>query len=285
MRDNAIFISYRRDDTGPFALALRSELDLRLSGAPVFVDLNRIQGGDVWPEVLSDALAKSRLVVALIGAGWAGDDGVGASRIKNPDDWVTREVAEGLRRGIVLPVLVNGAPPPQDLPAVLQGLSAIQATSLRTQTWDSDLKALCELMRSRFGVALKDSRQMMPPVNPLKRTVSPLTNGELDQACAGPLQGWNVEVVHDVAGTGAAREYLSKKFLFQRDKDAFEFLGKLGKVVHQMNHHPVIEAKYADIGIKLCTWDAGHRITHHDLKLGREIEKLARRWRQRSPQG
>lgn len=280
MRDNAIFISYRRDDTGPFALALRSELDLRLSGAPVFVDLNRIQGGDAWPDVLSDALAKSRLVIALIGDAWAG-----GARIHDPEDWVAREIAEGLRRGIVLPVLVNGAPPPADLPVALSGMSAVQAINLRTQTWDSDLRSLCELMRSRFGIAVKDSRQMMPPVNALKRTVAPLSDDELDAACAGPLQGWTVEIIHDVAGSGAAREYLAKKYLFQRDSDAFEFLGKIGKVVHKMNHHPVIEAKYADITIRLCTWDAGHRITHYDLKLGREIEKLARRWKQRSPEG
>lgn len=285
MRDNATFISYRRDDTGPFALALRSELDLRLRGAPVFVDLNRIQGGDVWPDVLSDALAKSRLVIALIGEDWAGQRPDGARRIDEANDWVASELTEGLRRGIVLPVLVNGAPPPASLPAALAGLSAVQAVELRTRSWDSDLKAICELMRARFGVALKDSRQMMPPISPLKRTVPPLTDRELEDACAGAMQGWAVEIVHDVAVTGAVREFLCKTFLFQRDKDAFAFLGKLGSVVHKLNHHPVIEAKYADIVIKLCTWDAGHRITHHDLRLAREIERLARRWPQRSPQG
>lgn len=47
MRKGVIFISCRREDAGPFALALAAELELRLAGAPVFVDLNRIVGGTV----------------------------------------------------------------------------------------------------------------------------------------------------------------------------------------------------------------------------------------------
>jgi len=287
MRDTAIFISYRRDDTGPFALALRSELDLRLRGAPVFVDLSRIQGGDAWSDVLTDALAKSRLLIALIGEDWAGRGAEGRARINESGDWVAREIAEGLSRNIVLPVLVNGAAlmRAEDLPDGLRGLPSIQAVPLRTQSWEADLRHLCEVLRSRFGIVLKDTKQMMPPVSQIKRTVPALTNEELDKACSGPLAGWSVEVVHDVAVTGAVRESLCRTLLFQRDKDAFAFLAKLGGVVHKMNHHPIIEAKYADVAIKLCTWDAGHRITNFDIRLAREIERLARRWPQRSAQG
>jgi hypothetical protein len=62
MRGLLVFVSYRRDDTGPFVLALRSELELRPDGVPVFVDVNRIQGGDRWPEALSyDADMAGRL--------------------------------------------------------------------------------------------------------------------------------------------------------------------------------------------------------------------------------
>lgn len=280
MRNSAVFISYRRDDTGPIALALRSELDLRLRGATVFVDQNRIQGGAAWPEVLKDALAKSRLVIALIGADWA------AGRLSDPNDWVAQEVGEGLQRNIVVPVLVNGARLPDELPPHLQALAGVQALSLRISSWEADLKLLCDTLSARFNVALKDARQMMPPANKLKRTVAPLTNEELDAACAsGALQAWRVEMVHDVSVTGAVREFFCRTLLFQRDKDAFAFLGKVGGVVHKMKHHPVIEAKYADIVIKLSTWDAGHRITKYDLRLAHEIEKLARRWPQRSPQG
>lgn len=280
MRNSAVFISYRRDDTGPIALALRSELDLRLRGATVFVDQNRIQGGAAWPDVLSDALAKSRLVIALIGENW------GAGRLGEPDDWVAREVGEGLRRNIVLPVLANGAALPGDLPAGLQALAGVQALPLRIASWEADLKLLCDTLTARFGVTLKDARQMMPPANKIKLTVAPLTNEELESACAsGALQPWRVEMVHDTSVTGAVREFFCRTLLFQRDKDAFAFLAKLGGVVHKMNHHPVIEAKYADVVIKLSTWDAGHRITKYDLRLAHEIEKLARRWPQRSPQG
>ena len=149
MRNRVIFVSYRRDDTGPFALALRSELDLRLQGMPVFLDLNRIQGGDAWSSVLEDALAKTKVVVALIGADWAGAQADGTARIQAEDDWVAREVAHGLRAQAILPLLVNGAslPDATSLPPSLQALNSVQALPLRTQSWEADLRMICDTVQ------------------------------------------------------------------------------------------------------------------------------------------
>jgi pterin-4a-carbinolamine dehydratase len=284
MRNRVIFVSYRREDTGPFALALRSELDLRLQGMPVFIDLNRIQGGDAWSNVLEDALAKTKVVIALIGENWIGvrEDG---PRIRADDDWVAREVAHGLSTQSILPLLVNGAgiPDMNVLPPALQGLPSIQALPLRTQSWEADLRMLCETLQSRFGATLKQSSQMLPKPSRIKSEVAPLSDEELEHVLQA--SDWNVEVVHDVTTTGAVREFLRKKYLFQKDRDAFEFLHRIGGLTKKYNHHPIIEAKYADVVLRLSTWDAGHRITRFDARFAADLDKLSRRWPMRSADG
>lgn len=156
MRDTVVFVSYRRDDTGPIALALRAELDLRLAGVPVFVDLNRIQGGDLWPDVLEDALRKARVLIALIGTNWAGERDDGPPRIADSNDWVRRECARALAHpsGAILPVLVNGADLPSDtlLPDDLKRMRAFNALPLRTQSWDQDLRTICETLGAKFSL-------------------------------------------------------------------------------------------------------------------------------------
>lgn len=284
MRNRVIFVSYRRDDTGPFALALRSELDLRLQGMPVFIDLNRIQGGDAWSNVLEDALAKTKVVVALIGDTWTGAQ-EGGARIAEADDWVAREVAHGLRTNCLLPLLVNDAriPDANLLPPALQSLASIQTLPLRTQSWEADLRMVCEALRSRFGASLKQSSQMLPKPSRIKSEVTPLSDEELDRLLQE--SDWGVEVVHDVTTTGAVREFLRKKYLFQKDRDAFEFLHRIGILTKKYNHHPIIEAKYADVVLRLSTWDAGHRITRFDARFAADLDKLARKWPMRSAEG
>jgi TIR domain len=216
LRNSVIFVSYRREDTGPFALALRSELDLRVQGMPVFVALNRIHGGDAWSSVLEDALAKTKVVIALIGENWTGARD-GASRILEEEgDWVAREVAHGLGTRSILPLLVNGASFPDGklLPPALQSLPSIQALPLRTQSWEADLRIVCEALQSRFGATLKQSSQMLPPLSRIKSEVAQLSDEELDTVVR--TSGWNVEVVHDVTTTGAVREFLRKNIFSRR---------------------------------------------------------------------
>lgn len=284
MRNRVIFVSYRRDDTGPIALALRSELDLRIQGMPVFVDLNRIQGGDAWSGVLEDALARAKVIIALIGEKWAGTH-EGEARILEEGDWVAREVAHGLSTRSILPLLVDDAKLPDVhlLPPQLQGLPSIQALPLRTRSWEADLRMVCEVLQSRFGAPLVQSSQMLPKPSRIKSEVAPLSDEELDHVLQ--TSDWGVEVVHDVATTGTVREFLRKKYLFQRDRDAFEFLHRIGGLTRKYKHHPIIEAKYADVVIRLSTWDAGHRITRFDARFAADLDKLARKWPLRTANG
>jgi len=72
MLENVIFISYRRADTAPHALAMKMELEGRLRAAQVFVDTHSVQGGDRWSREIEVALRAAKVVMPVIGRGWAG---------------------------------------------------------------------------------------------------------------------------------------------------------------------------------------------------------------------
>lgn len=279
MRPALIFLSYRRDDTGPFALALRAELDLRLDGVPTFLDMNRIQGGNQWAEVLDDALAKATVLIALIGSNWMGDGEDGKSRLDDPKDWVRKEVARALRRATqaVLPVLVNGAriPDRERLPRDLKKLFDAQAIPLRTQSWDADVGRLCEVLESTFKVRVKRASEMLPVPDPLKKIEDPLSDEALEKARRqGMLDGWEVEIVHDADKIGFVRESLRKRFDWPSDTQAFEFVHRIMPLTKSQKHHPKIELIFKSVVIRLSTLDAGHRITTFDRKMAVEIDKL-----------
>lgn len=286
MRDQLVFISYRREDTGPGVLALRAELDLRLDGVPIFVDLNRIQGGAPWNDILDDALTKARILIALIGPNWVGPLPDGSNRITADDDWVRRECARALRHPsrAVLPVLLGNAPLPkaEQLPEDLLPMLEIQTLPLRLESWDNDLREICAVLQTRFGVRAKPQGKYLPEPTKLKRLVDPLSDVKLDAyRNEGDLPGWSMETVHDAMGAGAVREFLKKTFRFASDASAFDFIHRIKSLAKKHKHHPIIEAKYADVTIRLSTWDAGHYVTHFDVAMAIALDRLARKWRQR----
>ena len=67
MTTKHIFISYRRDDTAPHAIALRAELERRLKGIHIFLDTQRIQAMEQWPAVLQSACQGPMRLFALSG--------------------------------------------------------------------------------------------------------------------------------------------------------------------------------------------------------------------------
>lgn len=279
MRPALIFLSYRRDDTGPYALALRSELEIRLDGVPIFLDLNRIQGGNLWAKVLDDALAKATVLIALIGQNWVGEMKDGHSRIESADDWVRKEVARALQHPSdgVLPVLVNcpQLPNPARLPEDLQKLFEIQAISIRTESWNTDVAHLCEVLETRFSVRVKKLGELLPQPDKLTAKEDPLSDEELEDATQkGWLNGWDVEIVHDASKTGYVRESLRKIFTCSSDIEAFEFANSLKGLTTELDHHPRLEIMYTSVTIRLSTFDAGYRITELDRIMASRIDRI-----------
>jgi pterin-4a-carbinolamine dehydratase len=284
MRRGVIFVSYRRNDAGPFALALAAELELKLAGIPVFIDLNRIVGGNQWSDALDDALGKSRLVLALIGRNWSGRRGIGQkARLFDETDWVRKEVRHGLDGGQVVPVLLNGARVPNRLPRDLQALRKVQQAHLRTATWSNDIDALCSALGAK-GFAVRRGDEILPKANPGKSKFDPLPPAVLDPWLNDARNaGWRVFAEYDRRDTLSIREYLRKTFNFQADSSAFAFMGALAELTERLKHHPIVQAKYKSVTISLSTWDARHQITKFDAAMAEEVDRLAARWPQDSP--
>src|SRR5206468_6258755 len=88
--DSRIFLSYRRDDAGGEAHAIRVALRQEFGAGVLFVDSASLEPGAMWPEELRSALERTDTVLAVIGPDWlrAGTSEWGERRIDKGDDWV-----------------------------------------------------------------------------------------------------------------------------------------------------------------------------------------------------
>ena len=106
-----IFISYRRDDSAAHAGRLYDRLEGHFGQENVFMDVDAIQPGLDFVEVVQEAVGSCDALIAVIGKEWQRVvDGSGRRRLENPEDLVRLEIATALSRNIrVIPVLVQGA--------------------------------------------------------------------------------------------------------------------------------------------------------------------------------
>ena len=93
-----IFLSYRREDAPLPAHLLFDELLRRFGAREVFMDVGLTPGVD-FVEELDRALADCRVLLAVIGKGWAdAHDKEGRRRLQDPDDFVRMEIGTALAR-------------------------------------------------------------------------------------------------------------------------------------------------------------------------------------------
>jgi hypothetical protein len=69
-----LYLSYRRTDAS-YACRLSDELAQGLGRNYVFVDVDRIEPGTDWVRKLQELVKSASVVLAVIGPGWADDDG------------------------------------------------------------------------------------------------------------------------------------------------------------------------------------------------------------------
>ncbi len=142
-----IFISYRREDAGGFAGRLADALSAHYGPGNVFRDVDDIVAGSEFVAALEQALATSDVFIPLIGRAWLSSGPDSRSRLHAPDDYVRREIAMALLRGIrIIPALLDGArmPAAQDLPAELEPLIYRQAITLDDASWSPDVDRLAQ---------------------------------------------------------------------------------------------------------------------------------------------
>jgi TIR domain len=155
--NSGIFISYRRGSTAAFAGRLFDRLSAQFGKERTFMDVDGIEPGEDFVEVLESRLTDTVAMVVLIGRDWVNvKDGNGRTRLENPDDFVRLEVATALRRKVrVIPVLMDDAvmPTTQELPEDLAALSRRQAIEVSHAKFHQDVSRLVTVLEK----LLKDS--------------------------------------------------------------------------------------------------------------------------------
>src|SRR5947207_8329056 len=128
-----IAISYRREDALAIAGRLYDRLQAKFGKKNVFMDFDSIPPGADFRQHIKQMIERSRLVIAIIGPHWLGEQPDTARRIDNPADFVRLEIAYALEGGIpVIPLLINTTqmPKPEMLPPDIQELAFRHALPL-----------------------------------------------------------------------------------------------------------------------------------------------------------
>jgi len=129
---------------------LATDLRKRYGQKAAFYDVSTIGPGDEFTQVIESSLCDCKVVLALIGRRWLGQDGYsGQRRIDAYDDWVRLEIELALRRNLrIVPLLVQGTKLPEagELPESLRPLLKRNPHELSAKRWSYDLGELTKMV-------------------------------------------------------------------------------------------------------------------------------------------
>ena len=163
-----IFISYRREDAAYPAGWLFDRLAERFGTEQIFKDVDSIELGDDFVEVIGEAVGSTDVLLALIGDRWLTVvDEDGGRRLEDPEDFVRLEIEAALARRVrVIPILVEGAKMPREdqLPPTLSPLARRQALELSPSRFAADTGKLLAVLEKTLAEELtrKDSPSGAP---------------------------------------------------------------------------------------------------------------------------
>lgn len=153
-----IFLNYRRDDAPDAADRLRDALlgvgrEEGFAEDQVFMDIDTIEPGVDFREVIRTAVGSCDVFIAVIGRQWLNVvDAKGRRRLDNPADFVRLEIEAALGREdliYIVPVRVQGAemPSPEELPDGLQDFAHRNAIKLSRESWPFDVGRLISWLK------------------------------------------------------------------------------------------------------------------------------------------
>ncbi|MEO5698758.1 MAG: toll/interleukin-1 receptor domain-containing protein, partial [Burkholderiaceae bacterium] len=149
---STVFISYRRDDSGPFAARLYDKLREHFGDKKVFRDIVDMQAGDEFEKRIAQRIAGSDAVLAVIGRRWLTlTNEAGGRRLDEPGDLVCAEIRAGLeQKKLVIPVLVADArlPRAEKLPETIRSLLTHHAAEISDSRFDYDVDRLVTAIES-----------------------------------------------------------------------------------------------------------------------------------------
>ena len=189
-------MSYRREDTAYPAGWLYDRLAGHFARSQVFKDIDSIELGDDFADVITTAVGSCDVLLALIGGRWltvAGQDG--RRRLDNPDDFVRLEIEAALARDVrVIPILVEGARMPRadELPASLSKLARRQALELSPSRFDVDTGRLLRVLERTITEAQEQARKQAEEAAARQRRQVERVQGQIRERTAA--QDWDAVV-------------------------------------------------------------------------------------------
>ncbi|MFC9652525.1 MULTISPECIES: toll/interleukin-1 receptor domain-containing protein [unclassified Streptomyces] len=207
-----VFINYRTGDGEETAVAIERELTRRFGKGRIFRSGTSIRPGALWDDALLTGVRTSSVLVALIGARWAD-----SPRLLDRDDWVRREILEAFRCAIpVVPVLVGRETKrlrPAALPSALRKLARCQSVRYDSQTAETDLPHLGDVLRERVP-ALADAEarlraQQQPQPDATQYSMGAVSGGTAVQArdITGDIGGTVIREAHGTLHTGSGDQH------------------------------------------------------------------------------
>lgn len=145
-----IFISYRRESAWALAGHVYEKLAHRFGRDNVFIDLDDIEPGVDFVDVLERTLSVVNAMIVIIDRNWVSvTDATGKRRLSSPHDFVRQEVATALRRDILLiPILESGSNMPDavELPEDLAKLADCRPVGVSQRQFSIDIDRIAELL-------------------------------------------------------------------------------------------------------------------------------------------
>ncbi|MEL7031280.1 MAG: TIR domain-containing protein [Pseudomonadota bacterium] len=140
-----LFLSYRREDSKHATGRLYLEMRKEFSSRDIFFDVENIEGGVDFVDKLESTVARSDVLLALIGRKWNEE-----KRLLDTRNHVRRELAAANSNGVaILPILIDDAPIPSrlNLPEELQFILKLNALRLRHESFSSDASVILDSVR------------------------------------------------------------------------------------------------------------------------------------------
>ena len=269
-----VFISYRRQDSGPLATALKNCITPYAGVDNVFLDTKDIQPGTPFPEVIQRAVESACVMFVVIGPRWLqAQDQYGRRLLDNPDDWVCREIIAAMQCDIrLVPIFVGGAsfPPKSALPDHIADLTDYQAIPLEEKNWHKSLRPVIDVLCEEC-VAIRPIEQARLPKFTVKPPSIPkkLDAREL-QVYEDSNEPWKV-----VRTTEPQKQVeLHREFEFPSFELAMNFMDEVAVFMSANNHHARWENLWKTVKVYLTTWNLDFNVSQLDVQLAQHMDAI-----------